>query len=54
MDAASKTQNLVLEVTWAGTEGDSVDSGDTGLQGKKITVPVTLIAKQVVGTTQQP
>ena len=39
---------LTLTVSWAGTEGETVDTTDTGLNGATITVPVTLTAKQVV------
>ena len=48
---ATKTATLTLTVTWAGTEGaDTVDPKDTDLSGATITVPVTLTAKQVVGS----
>lgn len=49
-DATEKTATVVVELQWGGEEGaDSYDPADTGLQGKKITVPVTLIAKQKTG-----
>ena len=42
------TQDLELVVTWAKTEGETVDPKDTALEGATISVPVTLVAKQVV------
>ena len=52
---ATRTKELTLTVTWAGTDdseadpADTINKADTGLQGATITVPVTLVAKQVVG-----
>ena len=46
----SQTQELTLTVTWAGTddsETDTINGADTDLNGATITVPVTLVAKQV-------
>ena len=49
-DATERTATVVVELQWGGEEGaDSYDPADTGLQGKEITVPVTLIAKQKTG-----
>ena len=48
--SGSHTQELTLTVTWAGTddsETDTINDADTDLNGATITVPVTLIAKQV-------
>ena len=50
-NADTKTVDLTLTVAWAGTENaETVDPADTALSGATITVPVTLIAKQVVGS----
>ena len=50
-NAGTKTATLTLTVTWAGTENaETVDPKDTALSGATIKVPVTLIAKQVVGS----
>ncbi len=49
-DASTKTATLTLTVSWAGTEETTTtDPADTALSGATITVPVTLVAKQVVG-----
>ena len=54
-DAATKTATLTLNVTWAGTENaETVDPKDTDLAGATITVPLTLIAKQVPATPVTP
>ena len=52
-NAQSHTATLTLTVTWAGTDDsdtDTVNDADTALEGATITVPVTLVAKQVVGS----
>ena len=50
-NADTKTVDLTLSVAWAGTENaETVDPADTALSGATIKVPVTLIAKQVVGS----
>ena len=50
-NAETKTATLQLEVAWAGTEDTTTtDPADTALSGATITVPVTLVAKQVVGS----
>ena len=52
-DASEKTVELTLTVAWAGTDdseadpADTINNADTGLSGATITVPVTLVAKQV-------
>lgn len=49
-DATERTATVAVKLTWAGEEGETTyDPADTGLQGKTITVPVTLVAKQLVG-----
>ena len=54
-NAATKTATLTLSVEWASTEGETVDSADTGLSGATIKVPVTLVAKQEIGpVTPEP
>ena len=55
-NAETKTATLTLTVTWAGTEGETVDPADTKLSGATIKVPVTLVAKQVpaVPVTPEP
>ena len=48
-----KTATLTLTVAWAGNDGDNttptsdVNSYDTALNGATLTVPITLVAKQV-------
>ena len=50
-NAATKTVDLTLTVTWGGLEDwDDYDQGDTEMAGQTITVPLTLVAKQVVGS----
>ncbi len=54
---ASTPVELTLTVAWAGTDDsdtDTVNGADTGLQGATITVPVTLVAKQVPAVPVQP
>lgn len=46
--ANPQTATVTVNVAWAGTEGATVDPADTGLNGKTLTVPITLTAKQVV------
>ena len=48
---ATKTKDITVTVQWAGTEdATTIDPADTALSGAEITVPVTLVAKQVVGS----
>ena len=52
-DAEHRTADFEVVLTWAGeddTPTDSVNDADTLLAGKTFTVPVTLVAKQVVGS----
>jgi len=51
-DAANQTAELTLTVSWAGLDDSSaspevINPADTSLQGTTITVPITLVAKQV-------
>ena len=49
----TRTKTITVEVTWAGTDDsdtDTVNDADTALNGATITVPITLVAKQVVGS----
>lgn len=55
-NSATRTADLTLTVTWAGNDDsdaaqnpDTINDADTALEGTTITVPVTLVAKQVVG-----
>ena len=52
MTDSSKTDTVAVTITWNGQEGESYDSGDTtiGEGGYNIVVPVTLVAKQTVGS----
>ena len=48
--ANDQTATLTLSITWAGTDDsdtDTINAADTALAGKTLSVPVTLIAKQV-------
>ena len=42
------SETIRVTITWAGTESDTVDPKDTALNGATITVPLTLVAKQMV------
>ena len=44
------SETIRVTLTWAGTEGETVDPKDTALAGATITVPLTLTAKQMVAT----
>lgn len=49
----TRTTTFDVVLTWAGeddTPTDSINGADTRLNGKTFTVPVTLVAKQVVGS----
>ncbi len=48
--ASEREVELTLTVAWGGDESDTLDPADTALQGSTITIPVTLVAKQVVGS----
>ena len=55
-NANPQTATVTVNVAWddeddsdAQTDPDTINDADTGMQGKKITVPITLTAKQVVG-----
>ena len=49
---AGQTDRVPITITWAGQEGAAYDAGDTeiGEGGWEITVPVTLTAKQMIGS----
>ena len=52
-DAGTRTADFVVNVTWAGlddTPTDTINAADTALNGQTFTVPLTLVAKQVVGS----
>ena len=44
------SETLRVTLTWAGTEGTTVDPADTALNGATINVPITLTAKQMIGS----
>ncbi len=49
----TRTADFVVNVTWAGlddTPTDTINEADTDLNGQTFTVPLTLVAKQVVGS----
>ncbi|MBP5204159.1 hypothetical protein J6Z48_00760 [bacterium] len=48
--SGGQTDTFTVTLTWGGQEGDSYDSGDTAMAGSTITVPLTLTAKQTVGS----
>ena len=51
MTDSSMTETIVVNLEWAGTEGDdTVDPADTALEGATFTVPLTLTAKQMIGS----
>ena len=50
MTDSPMSETLRVTLTWAGTEGDEVDPKDTALNGATITVPLTLTAKQKIGS----
>ena len=60
MKLQKKTATLTLTIAWAGTDdstadpADVINGADTELQGATITVPVTLVAKQVPAVPVQP
>lgn len=49
--AGTRTKDISVEIVWAGTDDsdtDSVNGADTALNGATISVPITLVAKQVI------
>ncbi len=50
MTDSPMSETLRVTLTWAGTESDTVDPKDTDLNGATITVPLTLTAKQMIGS----
>ena len=47
----TRTKDITVQVVWAGTDDsdtDTVNDADTALNGATITVPITLVAKQVI------
>ena len=50
-NANPQTATVTVNLAWGGTEeATTTDPADTGMQGGTITVPITLTAKQVVGS----
>ena len=52
-DAGTKTTTFTVDLTWEGeddTPTDTINAADTALNGKTFTVPIKLVAKQVVGS----
>ena len=50
MTDSPMSETLRVTLTWAGTESTTVDPKDTALNGATITVPLTLTAKQMIGS----
>ena len=49
-NAQTKTATVTVSVAWGSDEGDEKDPYDTALNGATITVPITLTAKQYLGS----